>query len=151
MRKWGSWEILYNLPAASRMGIRRLLYLMTPCVLGRKAKGEMWHQTSSSISSIRTVMHVCMYLVALVVSDSVTPWTVARQAPWPMGFSRQKYCSGLPCSPPGDLSDPWIEPVYPALQANSLPLSHWGKHDAHPGQLKGRPGTLSHVQLLYFL
>ena len=24
----------------------------------------------------------------------VTPWTVARQAPLPMGFSRQKYCSG---------------------------------------------------------
>ena len=26
-----------------------------------------------------------------VVSDSVTPWTVARQAPLHMGFSRQEY------------------------------------------------------------
>ena len=38
-----------------------------------------------------------------------TPWTVARQAPLSMGFSRQEYWSGLPCSPPGDLPDPGIE------------------------------------------
>ena len=31
-----------------------------------------------------------------------TPWPVARQAPLSMGFSRQEYCSGLPCPPPGD-------------------------------------------------
>ena len=34
-----------------------------------------------------------------VVSDSVTAWTVARQAPLSMGFSRQEYWSGLPCPP----------------------------------------------------
>ena len=28
-----------------------------------------------------------------------------------MGFSRQEYWSGLPCSPPGDLADPGIEPT----------------------------------------
>ena len=39
-----------------------------------------------------------------------TPWTVAYQAPLSMGFSRQEYWSGLPCSPPGDLLDPGIEP-----------------------------------------
>ena len=33
----------------------------------------------------------------------VTPWTVARQAPLAMGFSRQEYWSGLPFLPPGDL------------------------------------------------
>ena len=32
-----------------------------------------------------------------------TLWTVARQAPLSMGFSRQEYCSGLPFPPPGDL------------------------------------------------
>ena len=56
-----------------------------------------------------------------------TPWTVARQAPLSMGFSRQEYWSGLPCPLPGDLPDPEIEPVSPAspvLQADSLPLSH---------------------------
>ena len=48
----------------------------------------------------------------------VTPWTVALQAPLPMGFSRQEYWSGLPCSPLGDRPDPGIEPkslMSPAL------------------------------------
>jgi len=39
-----------------------------------------------------------------------TTWTVARQAPLSMGFSRQEYWSGLPCHPPGDLPDPGIAP-----------------------------------------
>ena len=52
----------------------------------------------------------------------VTPWTVARQAPLPMGFSRQEYRSGLPCPPPGDLPDPGMEPGSPALHEDSLPL-----------------------------
>ena len=38
-----------------------------------------------------------------------------------MEFSRQKYWSGLPCPPPGDLTDPGVEPSSPALQAGSLP------------------------------
>ena len=33
----------------------------------------------------------------LVVSDSVTPWTVAHQAPPSMGFSRREYWSGCHC------------------------------------------------------
>ena len=51
------------------------------------------------------------------------PWTIAHQAPLSMGFSRQEYCSELPCPPPGDLPDPGTEPVSPAdpaLQADSL-------------------------------
>ena len=31
------------------------------------------------------------------------------------GFSRQEYWSGLPCPPPGDLPNPGIELVSPAL------------------------------------
>ena len=50
----------------------------------------------------------------------MTLWAVAHQAPLLMGFSRQKYWSGLPCLPPGDLPDPGIEHVYPVLQADSL-------------------------------
>jgi len=45
-----------------------------------------------------------------------------------MGFFRQEYLSGLPFPSPGDLPDPGIEPTMclasPALQANSLLLSH---------------------------
>ena len=46
-----------------------------------------------------------------------------------MGFSQQEYWSGFPFPPPGDLPDPGIEPtspMSPALQADSLPLIHWG-------------------------
>ena len=56
--------------------------------------------------------HVCL---------SVTPWTVARQAPLSMGFSRQEYWSGLPFPSPSDLPHPGIKPVSPALQVDSLP------------------------------
>ena len=38
-------------------------------------------------------------------------WTVAHQAPQLMGFSRQGYWSGWPCSPPEDLTNPGTEPV----------------------------------------
>ena len=44
-----------------------------------------------------------------IVSDSVTLWTVAYQAPPSMGFSRQEYWSELPFSSV-DLPDPVIEP-----------------------------------------
>ena len=40
------------------------------------------------------------------MSDSVTPWTVAYQAPPSMGFSRQEYWSGLPFLFPGESSWP---------------------------------------------
>ena len=59
----------------------------------------------------------------------VTPWTEAHQAPLFMEFSRREYCSGLPLPPPGDLPNPGIKltsPAAPALQVESLPLSHWG-------------------------
>ena len=46
------------------------------------------------------------------------PWTVARQAPLSMGFSRQQYGSGMPYPRPGGLPDPGIEPRSPALQAD---------------------------------
>ena len=58
-----------------------------------------------------------------VVSDSVTLWTVALQAPLSMGFSRQEYWSGLPFPSSGDLPDPGIGPESPALQVDFLPRS----------------------------
>ena len=49
-----------------------------------------------------------------------TPWTAAFQASLSIEFSRQEYCSGLPHPPPGDLPNPRIKPMPPALQADSL-------------------------------
>ena len=61
-----------------------------------------------------------------VVSDSLTPWTVAHQAPLLRELSRQEYWSGLPCPPPGDLLYPGIKPRAPVLQADSLPSESRG-------------------------
>ena len=52
-----------------------------------------------------------------------TLWTVA---PLSMGFSGQKYWSGLPCLPPGDLPDPGIKPaslMSPELAGGFLTIS----------------------------
>ena len=57
----------------------------------------------------------------------VIPWTVARQAPLSMEFSRQEYWSGLLCPLPVDLLNPGIEPRSPALQADSLTSDPPGK------------------------
>ena len=56
-----------------------------------------------------------------------TPWTIASQASLSMGFSRQEYWSGLPCPPPGDLSNPGIKPRSPTLQVDSLLSEPRGK------------------------
>ena len=47
------------------------------------------------------LLHACMHNH---VQHFVTPRTVARQAPLSIEFSRQIYWSGLPFSPPEDLS-----------------------------------------------
>ena len=56
-----------------------------------------------------------------VVSAFATLWTVVRQAPLSVEFSRQEYWwSGLPFPPPGDPPDSWIEHTSPTLWADSL-------------------------------
>ena len=44
------------------------------------------------------------------MSNSVTLWTIACQAPLSVGFFRQEYWNGLACPSPGGLPDPGIEP-----------------------------------------
>ena len=54
------------------------------------------------------------------MSDSATPWTLARQALLSMGFAGREHWSGLPFPSPGDLPNLGIESGSPALQADSL-------------------------------
>ena len=63
------------------------------------------------VEKVKVKSHSCVQLFA-------TPWTVA--APPSMEFSRQENWSGLPFPSPGDLPDPGIEPVSPALQADAF-------------------------------
>ena len=76
------------------------------------------------------IFYACMHAQSLShVQIFATLWTVACQAPLSMLFSRQEYWSKLPVSPPGDIPNPGIEPtspVFPALQVDSLSLSHLG-------------------------
>ena len=63
-------------------------------------------------------IHTYIYIWNRIYIFIATLWTVTRQAPLFLGFSRQEYCSGLPCPPPRDLPNPGIEPTYllsPAL------------------------------------
>ena len=71
----------------------------------------------------RKCMCVCMRLLSCV-QRFVIPWTVARQAPLSMGFSRQDYWSRLPFPTPGDLPGPgkanellakWVRQIQPVI------------------------------------
>ena len=69
------------------------------------------------------ILCACMLSCFSRVQLLATLWTVARQAPPSMGFSRLEYRSGLPCPSPGDLPDPGIEPklfMSPALAGRVL-------------------------------
>ena len=88
---------------------------------------------------VHTPIYVYIYVCMHAQSHShvqlfVTPCTVAHQPPLSMGLSWQEYWSGLPFPSPGDLPDPGIEPTppaVPALQVDSLPLSHVGRPCMH--------------------
>ena len=85
-----------------------------------KSKIKMWAELVSfeaSLSGLQTaalptdclpsllvdvlIFSYCVYAKLLShVRLFGTPWTVARQAPLSMGFSRQEYLSGFLCPPP---------------------------------------------------
>ena len=71
----------------------------------------MGDRNSCSFAVVQSLSYVRVF---------VTPWTVVRQTPLSMGFSRQEYWSELPFPSPGDLPDPGFEPGSPVLQADSL-------------------------------
>ena len=75
-------------------------------------------------------LFACMFSHFSCVWLFETPWTVAHQASLSMGFSQQEYWSGLPCSPPGDLSDPGIKltpHISPALAGRFFTIAPPGK------------------------
>ena len=87
-----------------------------------------------------------------IVSDSVTPWAAAHQAPLSMGFSRKEYWSELSFPPPGDLLHPGTKPVFPEAPAlaggfftteppeKSFKREAWSYFSNRP---KGRRGPLA--------
>ena len=61
-----------------------------------------------------THTHICVSVLSCVPLFG-TPWSVIRQSPLSMEFSRQECWSGSPFPSPRDLPDPGIEPMSPAL------------------------------------
>ena len=100
------------------------------CLPANFSTGHDFHLTEKSLFSCS------------VMSNSVTPWTVACQAPLSMGFPRQEYWSGLPFSPPGDLPDPGIKPASPALAGDFFTTQPSGKPQYQLGKCKLRPVRL---------
>ena len=67
----------------------------------------MWYQR---ITVKRNHVYVLSYFSHAQLF--ATSWTVACQAPLPMGFSMQEYWRELPFPSLGDLPNPGIEPVF---------------------------------------
>ena len=65
------------------------------------------------------------------MSDSVTAWTIAHQAALSMGFPRLEYWTVLPFPSPGDLPNPGIEPMSPALAGRFYTTEPPGKPEIH--------------------
>ena len=61
--------------------------------------------------STKAARHTCLLSHFSYLTLWTILWTVARQAPLSMGFSRQEYWSGLPFLPPGCLPDQGMEPT----------------------------------------
>ena len=83
--------------------------------------------------------HTCVLSLFSRVWLFATPWSVAHQASLSMGFFRQEHWNGLRYPLPGDLPNPGIEPASlaaPALQEDSLPLSHQGSPSIRLRNLK---------------
>ena len=79
-------------------------------------------------------MHVCS-----VVTDSANSWTVAHQAPLSMGFSWQEYWSRLPFPSPGDLPDPGVKLMSPALAGRCFTTEPPGKPCGGGDIIKNQP------------
>ena len=71
------------------------------------------------------------------VHDSATTWTVACQAPLPMGLSRQEYWWGLPFPPPADFPTQGWNLGLPHCRQTLYPLGRQGSQEAE-GQIEVR-------------
>ena len=72
----------------------------------------------------------------------MTSWTVARQAPLSMGFSRPEYWNGLLFPSPGDLPDSAIQPSSPALLGGLFTTDPPGKLREKSTTMKKKKSTL---------
>ena len=138
MKPW-NWEFLLGHKCWSP-------YALEPRLSNKSSKWEVHiSQLESSPSLITTKdctqqqRPCCLCFSCSVVSNSATPRTVAHKPPLSKELPGKNTRVGCQFPPPRFLPDPGIKLVSPALQADSLPLSHQGnpKEDPmHPKQIK---------------
>ena len=94
----------------------KVSFLSGPCVMAECCSTTFPPRVAVLILGIVNMMRYCAMIMLWVCVQLLscvqlfeTLWTVTHQAPLSLGFSRQEYLSGLPCPPPGDLPDPWVE------------------------------------------
>ena len=95
----------------------------------------------------------CVSGCSVVSDSSVTPCTVAHQAPLSMGFPRQEYWRGLPSASPGALPDSGLEPVSIVSPAPVVRSSPDHKPSKSSPNLHGRceqRGPRLHLRLTEF-
>ena len=112
--------------AISSYGFQFWIHFCCYCFPSRE-KGKKWSAEkeltfNSVVPELTYLLHssltwglpqaiCCVCHIYSAVSNSVTLWTVAHQAPpLSMVFSRHEYWSGLPFPTPRDLPNPGIEP-----------------------------------------
>ena len=113
---WDSSARLYaaSSPPAARVGLLERQWQGCERKQKHARVIESWAQNWHKVTSSARVHAQLLSRVRL----SVTPWTVACQAPLSLGFSRQENWRGLPCPPSADLPDAGMEAVFltsPAL------------------------------------
>ena len=104
-----------------------------------KTISTMWssNPTSGYITKIieirvpKRYLHAHMWVHACMLSLQSCLTTCSPRDCSPPGTSVQEHWSGLPRPPPGYLPDPGIEPAAPALQGDSLLLSHQGRPSSY--------------------
>ena len=142
------------LPAAAGKTSITQLKLLSPGPLGRHRPILALPDGSPTLQAIPSwnFHHSCCCLAAKSCPTLFTPWTVARQAPLSMGFSRQEYWSGLPFPSPGGQPDPGNKSRFPAWQADSLPLSHPGGPPSSLAAMKSHsPPASDHCLAVFFI
>ena len=74
------------------------------------------------------LLSACVHALSLSCFQFfATPWTVARQTPLSMEFSRQEYWNGLSFPSLGDLPNTGIKPTSPALAGRFFTTESPGK------------------------
>ena len=91
------------------MGLQRIVH---DCMTEEGERGLGRQVLDIERRKVKSLSHVRLFAI---------PWTITRQAPPSIGFSRQEYWSGLPFPSPGDLRNPGIKPGSPKLHADTLP------------------------------